>query len=110
MRLRITIAMLEIRNRETLQSKVNICKSDVKIGDYADSLSKTMNHNCGKLHWQCDHCVCHCHSVTVLVWWVVASIQDSVHDDVQGNKSVSHTGICNDIIINSNDTQALHNR
>ena len=38
MRLRITIAMLEIRNRETLQSKVNICKCDVKIGDYADSL------------------------------------------------------------------------
>ena len=30
--------MLEIRNRKTLQSKVNICKSDVKIGDYADSL------------------------------------------------------------------------
>ena len=43
MRLRITIAMLEIRNRETLQSKVNICKSDVKIGDYADSLSAIMN-------------------------------------------------------------------
>ena len=39
MRLRITIAMLEIRNRETLQSKVNICKSDVKVGDCADSLS-----------------------------------------------------------------------
>ena len=38
MRLRITIAMLEMRNRETLQSKVNICKSDVKTGDYADSL------------------------------------------------------------------------
>ena len=38
MRLRITIAMLEICNRETLQSKVNICKSDAKIGDYADSL------------------------------------------------------------------------
>ena len=38
MRFRITIAMLEIRNRKTLQSKVNICKSDVKIGDYADSL------------------------------------------------------------------------
>ena len=38
MRLRIPIAMLEICNRETLQSKVNICKSDVKIGDYADSL------------------------------------------------------------------------
>ena len=38
MRLGITIAMLEIRNRQTLQSKVNICKSDVKIGDYADSL------------------------------------------------------------------------
>ena len=38
MRLRITIAMLDIRNRKTLQSKVNICKSDVKIGDYADSL------------------------------------------------------------------------
>ena len=42
MRLRITIAMLEICNRETLQSKVNICKSDVKIGDYADSLSKVL--------------------------------------------------------------------
>ena len=41
MRLRITIAMLEIRNRETLQSKVNVCKSDVKIGDYADSLQNT---------------------------------------------------------------------
>ena len=39
MQLRITIAMLEIRNRKTLQSKVNICKSDVKIGDYADSLA-----------------------------------------------------------------------
>ena len=38
MRLRIAIAMLEIRNRKTLQSKVNICESDVKIGDYADSL------------------------------------------------------------------------
>ena len=38
MRLRINIAMLEIRDRKTLQSKVNICKSDVKIGDYADSL------------------------------------------------------------------------
>ena len=33
--------MLEIRNRETLQSKVNICKSDVKIGDYADSLARS---------------------------------------------------------------------
>ena len=41
MRLRITIAMLEIRNRKTLQSKVNICKSDVKIGDYADSLPRS---------------------------------------------------------------------
>ena len=40
MQLRITIVMcmVEIRNRKTLQSKVNICKSDVKIGDYADSL------------------------------------------------------------------------
>ena len=40
MQLRITIAMcmVEIRNRKTLQSKGNICKSDVKIGDYADSL------------------------------------------------------------------------
>ena len=40
MRLRITIAMcmVEIHNRKTIQSKVNICKSDVKIGDYADSL------------------------------------------------------------------------
>ena len=43
MRLRITIAMLEIHNRETLQSKVNICKSDVKIGDYADSLAYSMS-------------------------------------------------------------------
>ena len=43
MRLRITIAMLEIRNRETLQSKVNICKSDVKIGDCADSLWINVN-------------------------------------------------------------------
>ena len=42
MRLCITIAMLEIRNRKTLQSKVNICKSDVKIGDYADSLSRVL--------------------------------------------------------------------
>ena len=32
------MCMVEIRNRKTLQSKVNICKSDVKIGDYADSL------------------------------------------------------------------------
>ena len=34
--------MLEIRSRKTLQSKVNICKSEVKIGDYADSLSDSM--------------------------------------------------------------------
>ena len=33
------MCMEEIRNRKSLQSKVNICKSDVKIGDYADSLS-----------------------------------------------------------------------
>ena len=32
------MCMVEIRNRKTLQSKVNICKSDVKIGDNADSL------------------------------------------------------------------------
>ena len=32
------MCMVEIRNRKTLQSKVNICKSDVKIGDYANSL------------------------------------------------------------------------
>ena len=40
MQLRITIAMcmVEIRNRKTLHAKVNICKSDVKIRDYADSL------------------------------------------------------------------------
>ena len=37
------MAMLESRPRETLQSKVNICKSDVKIGDYADSLNTNMN-------------------------------------------------------------------
>ena len=48
MRLRITIAMLEIRNRKTLQSNVNICKSDVKIGDYADSLT----------HWSIPIVVC----------------------------------------------------
>ena len=42
MQLRITIAicMVEIRNRKSLQSKVNVCKSDVKIGDYADSLAE----------------------------------------------------------------------
>ena len=53
MRLRITIVMLEIRTRETLQSKVNICKSDVKIGDYADSLYRIdLNEVCKtlKLH------------------------------------------------------------
>ena len=44
MRLRITIAMLKIRNRKTLLSKVNICKSDVKISDYADSLDYTQLH------------------------------------------------------------------
>ena len=32
------MCIVEIRNRKSLQSKVNICKSDVKIGDYADSL------------------------------------------------------------------------
>ena len=32
--------MLEIRNRKTLQSKIMVCKSDVKIGDCAHSLSK----------------------------------------------------------------------
>ena len=31
--------MLEIRNRKTLRSRINICKNDVKIGDRADSLS-----------------------------------------------------------------------
>ena len=29
--------MLEIRNRKTLRSRINICKNDVKIGDRADS-------------------------------------------------------------------------
>ena len=46
---------MEIRNRETLQSKVNICKSDVKIGDYADSLG-TLKHNC---YTMCDVNACH---------------------------------------------------
>ena len=46
MRLRITIAILEIRNRKTLQSKVNICKSDVKIGDYAESLTLSKTCEC----------------------------------------------------------------
>ena len=36
------MCMVEIRNRETLQSEVNICKSDVKIGDYADSLGSML--------------------------------------------------------------------
>ena len=47
MQLRITIAMcmVEIRNRKTIQSKVNICKSDVKIGDYADSLPLALNYS-----------------------------------------------------------------
>ena len=30
--------MLEIRNRKTLQSKIKVCKSDIKIGDCAHSL------------------------------------------------------------------------
>ena len=30
--------MLEIQNRKTLQSKIKVCKSDVKIGDCAHSL------------------------------------------------------------------------
>ena len=34
--------MLEIRNRKTLRSRINICKNDVKIGDRADSLSSPM--------------------------------------------------------------------
>ena len=33
--------MLEIRNRKTLRSRINICKNDVKIGDRADSLNQT---------------------------------------------------------------------
>ena len=55
MRLRITIAMLEIRNRKTLQSKVNICKSDVKIGDYADSLYLANHgyHDCTRVRCFC---------------------------------------------------------
>ena len=31
----MTIAMLEIRNRKILLSKINVCKSDVIIGDCA---------------------------------------------------------------------------
>ena len=33
--------MLEIRNRKTRQSIMNVCKSDVIIGDYAHSLRNT---------------------------------------------------------------------
>ena len=55
MQLRITIAMLEIRNRKTLQSKVNICKSDVKIDDYADSLiDNIINSSQLKVSFQLD--------------------------------------------------------
>ena len=39
------MCMVEIRNRKTLQSKVNICKSDVKIGDNVDSLRDIMHTN-----------------------------------------------------------------
>ena len=35
MRLRITIAMLEIRTGKHFSRKLVLCKSDVKIGDYA---------------------------------------------------------------------------
>ena len=37
------MCMVEICNRQTLQSKVNMCKSDVKIGYYADSLCDNNN-------------------------------------------------------------------
>ena len=62
MRLRIdlTIAMLEIRNRKTLQSKVNICKSDVKIGDYVDSLTTVLRNVCikDKVYINCNRVRC----------------------------------------------------
>ena len=53
MQLHITIAVciVEIRNRKSLQSKVNICKSDVKIGDYADSLLLHLSDN------KCTGCI-----------------------------------------------------
>ena len=35
--------MLEIRNRKTLQSKIKVCKNEVKIGDCAYSLTKKHN-------------------------------------------------------------------
>ena len=56
MQLRITIAMclVEIRNRKTLQSKVNICKSDVKISDYADSLRHNMMSLLLHIYFTCD--------------------------------------------------------
>ena len=50
--------MLEIRNRKTLQSKIKVCKSDVKIGDcphsltYMGNVAKTGQHSrvdCGCL-------------------------------------------------------------
>ena len=36
--------MIEIQNRKTLQSKNNVCKRDLKIGDCAHSLSKNRNY------------------------------------------------------------------
>ena len=38
------MCMVDIRNRKTLQSKVNVYKSDVKFGDYADSLCLMQHH------------------------------------------------------------------
>ena len=40
----LTIAMFEMRNRITIQSKNNVCKSDVKIGDCAHSLEIYQHH------------------------------------------------------------------
>ena len=49
------MCMVEIHNRKTLQSKVNICKSDVKIGDYADSLRTALDRMYKQLSVQIRH-------------------------------------------------------
>ena len=42
--------MLEIRNRKTLQSKIKVCKSDVKIGDCTYTIDLPCSSNVMPFH------------------------------------------------------------
>ena len=69
------MCMVEIRNRKTLQSKVNICKSDVKIGDYADSLSQL------QLRYM-KICVINCCSIRNKLTYVIDHVNEHNSDIV----------------------------